>query len=122
MYIRKKIKCNGKLYNISVHTYNNGRVKLKYENKNESHELTINLEDAYLEDGNIFLDPIVMKNGFLNALKKQKVIKEIKGMFNYNYVEIPVVKLNIGKLRELDYIGVSKHFEDKEDLILKQKD
>ena len=66
---RKKIKINNKLYNIVVDTYPNNRIWLKYKNKNEEHDLTINLEDAFIDAGHVFLDPVVKTNGILKELK-----------------------------------------------------
>ena len=48
MPIRKKIKFDNKQFNIGVYTYYNGRMRLKYENKNECHDITLNLKDDYI--------------------------------------------------------------------------
>jgi len=113
MFISKKIKYNRKFYNIKVLSYSNGRIRLKYENKKESHDLTINLEDFYLDDGKVFLDPVVLKNGMIQVLKKYRVIKEVCGMASYNYVDVPVAILNMGKLREFDSYGVNNHLQNR---------
>lgn len=114
--IGKKVKFNNKLYNIKVYTYSNGRIRLRYENKSESHEITINLEDSYIDDGKVFLDPFILKNGFIHVLKKYRIIKDITGMGFYNYIEVPIAKLNMGKLREFDNYGVKKHLSERMDL------
>lgn len=114
--IGKKVKFNNKLYNIKVYTYSNGRIRLRYENKSESHEITINLEDSYIDDGKVFLDPFILKNGFTHVLKKYRIIKDITGMGFYNYIEIPIAKLNMGKLREFDNYGVKKHLSERMDM------
>lgn len=114
--IGKKVKFNNKLYNIKVYTYSNGRIRLKYENKSESHEITINLEDSYIDDGKVFLDPFILKNGFIHVLKKYRIIKDITGMGFYNYIEVPIAKLNMGKLREFDNYGVKKHLSERIDM------
>lgn len=106
---RKKIKLNGKSFYIGVYTYHNGRIHLKYENSAESHDITLDLKDVYLDDGKVILDPFIEKNGLLKQLKKARILKEICGSFNYNYVEVPVAILNMGILRTYDYDGVSKH-------------
>ena len=116
MIIRKKVKFNGKQYNIGVYTYHNGRIRLKYESKNESHDITLNLEDAYLDDGKVFLDPFILKNGFIHVLKKSRIIREITSMGFYNYIEVPIAKLNMGKLREFDSYGVKKHLIERTDV------
>ena len=114
--IGKKVKFNNKLYNIKVYTYSNGRIRLRYENKSESHEITINLEDSYIDDGKVFLDPFILKNGFIHVLKKYRIIKDITGMGFYNYIEVPIAKLNMGKLREFDNYGVKKHLSESMDM------
>lgn len=90
---------------------------IKYYNKREDHNITINIEDAYLKDEYVFLDPIIMKNGIFKAMKKHKLIKEITGIYSYNYVDIPMAKLNMGKLRKFDNQGVQK-FRDSKDVCL----
>lgn len=96
-----------------MYTYHNGRLRLKYENKTESHDITLNLEDSYIDEGKVFLDPFITKNGFINVLKKYRIIREITGMGFYNYVEVPIAKINMGKLREFDSMGVRKHQEER---------
>lgn len=107
---RKKIKLNNKLYNIVVDTYPNNRIWLKYKNKDEEHDLTINLDDTFLDSGHVFLDPTIKTNGILKEIKKKKIIKEICGFLNYQYVDIPIAILNMGILRKYDNAGVDKHF------------
>lgn len=114
--IGKKVKFNNKPYNIKVYTYSNGRIRLRYESKSESHEITINLEDSYIDDGKVFLDPFILKNGFIHVLKKYRIIKDITGMGFYNYIEVPIAKLNMGKLREFDNYGVKKHLSERIDM------
>lgn len=106
---RKKIKLNGKDFNISVYTYFNKRLRLKCQNNNESHDITINLPDIYLDYGKVFLDPAVVNNGVLNILKKKKIVKDICSTINYNYVNIPIATLNLGILCNYDYIGVQNY-------------
>lgn len=104
-----KIKINNRLYNIIVDTYPNNRIWLKYKNKNEEHDITINLEDAFIDNGHVFLDPKVKTNGILKELRKKRIIKEICGVLNYNYVDVPIAILNMGILRKFDNAGVKKH-------------
>lgn len=106
---KRKIKINNKLYRIIVDTYPNNRICLKCQNKNEEHDLTINLEDAFINDGHVFLDPKVKNNGVLKELKKKRIIKDICGVINYQYVDIPIASLNMGVLRKYDNEGVNKH-------------
>lgn len=80
-------------------------------NSNEIRELTINLEDEYLQDGKVFLNPDITANGLFKELRKTRIIKEICGVLNYNYTSIPIATLNIGILRKYDYIGVSNFLE-----------
>lgn len=106
---KRKIKINNKLYRIIVDTYPNNRICLKCQNKNEEYDLTINLEDAFINDGHVFLDPKVKNNGVLKELKKKRIIKDICGVINYQYVDIPIATLNMGILRKYDNEGVNKH-------------
>ena len=52
-------------------------MRLKYYNKSESHDLTMDLKDSYIEDDKVFLDPFVVKSGFINVLKKTRIIRHI---------------------------------------------
>jgi len=106
---RKTIKLKDKNYNIGVYTYSNGRMRLKYENSTECHDITLNLEDVYIDNGKVILDPFIQNNGLLKILKKTRIIKEICGTVNYNYVDVPVAILNMGILRRYDYDGVNNH-------------
>ncbi len=108
---RKKIKLNGKNYNIGVYTYHNNRIRLRYENNVECHDITLNLNDIYLDKGKVVLDPYIIKNGLMKVLKKTRIIKEISNTINYNYVDVPVAILNMGILRTYDYDGVNRHLE-----------
>ena len=96
-------------FNINVYTYYNNRLRLKYSNINESHDITINLSDFYLEDGKVFLDPAIKNNGILHELIKKKIIKEISSSVNYNYVDIPIATINLGVLSKYDLVGLKKH-------------
>ena len=113
MYIdkRKKIKYKGKSYSIKVDTYPNDRICINLINKNDIKELTINLKDEYLENGKILLDPAIKTNGLFKELKKTRIIKDVCGMLNYNYVNVPIATLNMGILRKYDNIGVSNYLD-----------
>lgn len=106
---KKKIKLGKGYYNIIVNTYNNNRIRLSYINNKERHDLTINLEDVYLDDGRVFLDPMVKKDGILKELKKKRIIKEINDSIIYNNLEIPIATLNLGIIRKYDNKGVNNH-------------
>lgn len=108
---RKKIKLGNKKFYISVSTYSNGRLKLIYENDKESHDITLELSDLYLENGKVFLDPFINNNGLMKQLKKARIIRDLCGIANYNYIDIPVARLNMGILREYDLKGVLNHIE-----------
>ena len=114
--IRRKIKFNDKQYNIGVYKYYDGKIKLKYENKTESHDITLNLNDVFLEKGKILIDPFLEKNGLLSVLLKDRIIKDII-YITYNYMDIPVAKLNMGVLKQYDKYGVLKYLEDREESI-----
>ncbi len=106
---KKKIKLFNKYYYIKVSTYPNKRLCIKLKNKSEEHNLTLDLKDEYLEQGRVFLDPLIKNNGVLKELIKARIIKEVCCFINYNYVDIPVATLNIGILRKYDNDGVEKH-------------
>ena len=108
---RKKIKNKGKSYSIKVDTYPNDRICINLINKNDIKELTINLKDEYLENGKIFLDPAIKTNGLFKELKRTRIIKDVCGMLNYNYVNVPIATLNMGILRKYDNIGVSNYLD-----------
>lgn len=108
---KKKIKLFNKYYYIKVSTYPNKRLCIKLKNKNEEHNLTLDLKDEYLEQGRVFLDPLIKNNGVLKELIKLRIIRGICSVINYNYVDIPVATLNIGILRKYDNDGVERHFE-----------
>ena len=58
-------------------------MRLKYQNKKESHDITLNL-NTYIDNIHVFLDPAIEKNGILKQLKKKRIIKEITGYIFYN--------------------------------------
>lgn len=86
-------------------------MKLTISNKKQEIEITIDLNDAYLDKGHVFLDPDVKDNGILKALKKSRILKQIDGTLCYDYKLIPVALLNNGILRSYDYSGVLEHLE-----------
>lgn len=116
VFIRKKIKFNGKLYNISVYKYYNGKIRLKYESKTESHDITLSLDDIYLIDNKVLLDPFIEKNGLIKVLIKNRIIRDVTSI-NYDYIEIPTAKINMGILKQYDRKGISKYLNNKEELL-----
>lgn len=84
-----------------------------YGNKIENNEITINYEKTYLENDKVFLNPKIIKNGFINILKKARIIKEITGIYNIDNSNIPVAILNMGILKSYDKLGVNKYFEER---------
>lgn len=108
---KKKIKLFNTYYYIQVGTYDNNRLSIHLVNKNEKHNITLNLKDEYIEDGRVFLDPLIKDNGVLKELIKLKIIREVCSVINYNYVDIPIATFNIGILRKYDPEGVEKHFQ-----------
>ena len=116
MIIRKKIKFNGKQYNISVYRYYNGKIKLKYENKTECHDITLNLDDVYLIDGKVLLDPFIEKIGLIKVLIKNRIIRDVTSI-NYDYIDIPTAKVNMGILKQYDRKGVYEYLNNKEEIL-----
>ena len=45
----------------------------------------------------------------MKQLKQTRIIKDICGVINYNYVDVPIAILNMGILRTYDHNGVNKH-------------
>lgn len=88
-------------------------MRLKYYNRTESHDLTINLKDTYLDEDKIFLDPYVIKSNLINVLKKGRIIRCITGINYFNNIEIPVAQVNMGILRSYDKIGVKNYLNSK---------
>ena len=108
---RKKIKLKDKSYYISVSAYKNNRIRLRYKNASETHDITLDVQDVYLDAGKVLLDPNIKNNGLLKILKKCRIIRDIVGYVNYNYVELPVAVLNMGILKRYDYDGVMRYLE-----------
>lgn len=108
---RKRLKWNNKIWYVDVLTYPNKRMCLSLRSKNNNKEMTIDLNDVYLDSGRIFLDPDVKDNGILKALKKARIIKNITGVSYYNYLVVPIAIVNMGILRQYDYKGVIEHLD-----------
>lgn len=106
---RKKLKWQGKLWNIKVATYPSKKLCLYLINNTTSIQITIDLSDAYLEKGHLFLDPATKDNGILQLLKKSRIIRTVTGLANYNYVFVPIVLVNMGILKKYDSRGVTEH-------------
>ena len=107
MYKQKRIKYKGANYYLKVFSYENKRIGLRLENKNNYYDISINLSNCYLEDGSIFLNPDIRSNTTLyKILRKCGVIKDIKSVIMYDYTPIPVTKINLKRLKEYDYKGV----------------
>ena len=69
------------------------------------------MEDIYIDRDKVILDPTLKDNGILKALKKCRIVRDIVGYINYNYVDLPIAILNMGILKKYDCDGVIKHFE-----------
>lgn len=104
------------MYNISVYKYYNGKIRLKYESKTESHDITLSLDDIYLIDNKVLLDPFIEKNGLIKVLIKNRIIRDVTSI-NYDYIEIPTAKINMGILKQYDRKGISKYLNNKEELL-----
>lgn len=73
--------------------------------KKRKYELSLDLEDAFIQERHIFLNPEVEKNGLLKVLKKYRIIKSIDGVLYYNCNSIPIAMLNTGILKSYDKNG-----------------
>ena len=93
------------MWNIKVSTYKNNRMCITLYQKKRKYELSLDLEDAFIQERHIFLNPDVEKNGLLKVLKKYRIIKNIDGVLYYNCNSIPIAMLNTGILRNYDKEG-----------------
>lgn len=71
--------------------------------------MTINIA-VYLDNGHVFINPIIKQKGLLKELKKKRIIKEINDSIFYNNMDIPIATLNMGIIRKYDNKGVNNHF------------
>ena len=114
MYKKKRIKYKGVNYYLNVFTYENGRIGLKLENKSGDIDISIDLPDCCLEGEHIFLNPDVRSNNSLyKLLRKCKLIKDVSSVIMFDYNPIPVTKVNLRKLEEYDYDGVTGYLSLK---------
>ena len=108
MFIKNKILFNNSSFNIMVNIYHSGRLRLKYTNDKESHDITLNIKDIYIKYDEIFIDPAVIKNKLFHLLIKEKIIRDITGTILYNNIEVPICAVNFKKLKKFDRVGVKR--------------
>lgn len=114
----KKIKTPFGDASIQVTSYqNNDRLAiiLNY-NEDGMDVVTTNLSDYFLRDiDSAFIDGDINNtiNGknIINILKKQDIIKESYGFYNYNLGKYECVKFNLDKLKEYDPKGVKEYLD-----------
>ena len=106
---KRKIKVKGNYYRLNVKIYDNNRIWLTCSNKNGDYNITINIEELYLDQGKAFLNPDVKRNGLLKELKKKRIIREICGITYYNSKEILIASFNMGILRCYDNAGMNNY-------------
>lgn len=99
-----------------MYKYYDGKIRLKYESKTESHDITLNLCDIYLVDDKVILDPFIEKNGLIKVLIKNKIIRNVTSI-NYDYIDIPTAKINMGVLKQYDRKGVCKYLNNREEFL-----
>ena len=58
-----QIKLNNGNYFISVYTYSNNKMRLRYESLIESHDITLNIDNVCLDKNKVCLDPSIKDNG-----------------------------------------------------------
>ena len=109
--IIRKIKFNNCVYKLYVSTYPDNRMCLRLKNKNNVYEITQYLPDAFIGTDDVLISPEMEELGIIRLLKKERIIRKIISVYNYNYVSFPVAKLNMGKLREYDLNGVLSYQE-----------
>lgn len=113
MFIRrkKKIKINNDYYNLKVNTYPNRQLCLCLENKKNKNIITLNVPNIKIGYSIAVINPVMANQGIIRILKKQRIIKNVISTINYNNALTPLVKINIGKLKEYDSSGV-RNYQD----------
>lgn len=86
-------------------------MSLHLKGKRENKEITIDIPDLAICSDLVMIDPIMADNGIIRLLKKNKIIKNVVSTITYNYLTIPLVKMNMGKLKEYDLVG-TRHYQE----------
>lgn len=84
------------------------------QNNNENYDITTNLENIYLKEGSIFLNPIIIEKNIFNALKKSRVIKELVDTITKDNQVVGIAKINLGIIKKYDSQGLRKHLNNRE--------
>lgn len=110
MIIRKrKLKIQNSYYELKASAYPNKQLLLKLENKNQHKILTISVPNMNVGYGVAIINPELANNGIIRILKKHRIIKNVISTIDYGKSLAPLVKVNMGKLREYDVHGVEKY-------------
>ena len=113
MFIRKKkkLKIKNEYYNLKVNTYPNRQLCLCLENKNNKNIITLNVPNIKIDYSIAVINPVMANQGIIRILKKQRIIKNVVSTIDYDNALTPLVKINIGKLKDYDPIGV-RNYQD----------
>lgn len=96
---------------MNVGLYSNNRMNLYLKNKKQNKEITIDIPDLAIGSDLVMIDPNMADNGIIRLLKKNRIIRSVVSTINYNYLTIPLVKMNMGKLKEYDLVGTRNYQE-----------
>lgn len=108
----RKIKLGNSFYKLCVSIYPDNRMCLKLKNKSNIYEVTQYLPDVEIGTGDILINPTMEELGIIRLLKKHRIIRKVISVINYDYASIPLVKINMGKLKEYDLSGVLAYQEN----------
>lgn len=117
--MRKPISINNEEYYFQVTTYqNNDRLAiLLYDKDGDLHsDITINLSDipiCDIDEGFINGDFQTCSPHILKELKSKGIIQDSFGIIPYNYGNYEYVKFDLDKLKEYDFVGISKLLDIK---------
>ena len=113
MFIRnkKKLKINNEYYNLKVNTYPNKQLGLCLENNKKKNMITLSVPNIKIGYSIAVINPVIANQGIIRILKKQRIIKNVVSTIDYDNALTPVVKINIGKLKDYDPIGV-RNYQD----------
>lgn len=106
---RKKLKIRNNYYELNVSVYPNKQLALKLESKNQNQVLTISVPKINIGYGIAIINPEMANNGIIRILKKHRIIKNVISTIDYGQSLAPLVKVNMGKLREYDMYGVDNY-------------
>ena len=88
---------------IKLNKYTNGRIQMQLldaEDGSPVTTLTVNLPDEPMSEDEAAIKNYSENAGVISFLRENDLVTEIKRVVKSGYVNIPIVKLNLDKLRE----------------------